>query len=59
MSEPKNVVSGDIMAIKRDGSGVNIEDLDPREDYPKPEPVEQTEQISIRGEGRTTQYGHA
>ena len=55
VSESENMVTGDILAIERDGSGVNIEDLDPREDYPKPEPVEQTEQISISGEGRTTQ----
>ena len=55
MSESENMVTGDILAIERDGSGVNIEDLDPREDYPKPEPVEQTKQISISGEGRTTQ----
>ena len=40
MSEPEKVVIGDILAIERDGLGVNIEDLDPREDYPKPEPVE-------------------
>ena len=41
--ELEKVVTGDVMAIERDGSGVNIEDLDSREDYLKPEPVEQTE----------------
>ena len=45
----------DVLAIECDGSEINIEDLDPREDYPKPEPVEQTEKIDISGEGWTTQ----
>ena len=45
------------MAIERDGSRINIEDLDPKEDYLKPEPVEQIEEISIKGEGRTTRIG--
>ena len=54
MFEPENVVTGDILAIERDGSGINIEDLDPREDYPKPEPVEQTKEINISRDGRTT-----
>ena len=57
MSEPKNVVTGDILAIERDGSGINIEDLDPREDYPKLEPVEQIEEINISGDDQTTRIG--
>ena len=36
---------------------ISIEDLDPREDYPKPKSVEQTEEIDISSEGRTTQIG--
>ena len=55
--EPEKVVTGDVLAIKRNGSGIDREDLDPREDYPKPEPVEQTEEIDISGEGRTTRIG--
>ena len=38
----EETVIGDVLAIKRDGSKINIKDLDPREDYPKHEPVEQT-----------------
>ena len=33
----------------------HYESLDPRDDYPKPEPMEQTEEIEINGNGRTTQ----
>ena len=40
MFEPENVVTGDILAIERDGSGINIEDLNLKENYPKPELVE-------------------
>ena len=40
VSEPEKVVTEDVLAIERDGSEIDIEDLDPREDYPKPEPVE-------------------
>ena len=41
----------DILAIERDGSGINVEDLDSKKDYPKPEPVEKTEGIEINGKG--------
>ena len=51
VSEPEKAVIGDVLAIERNGSRIDIEDLDPRENYPKPEPVEQTEEISISGEG--------
>ena len=51
------MVNGDVLAIERDGSGIDIEDLDSREDYPKPKPVEQTEEVNINGEGRTTRIG--
>ena len=47
--EPEEAVTGEVLAIECDGSKINIEDLDPREDYPKPEPVEQTEKIDISG----------
>ena len=57
VSEPEKVVTGDILAIERDGSGINIEDLDSKEDYPKPEPVEQTEEINISGDDRATRIG--
>ena len=40
VTEPEKAVTGDVLAIERNGSGIDIEDLDPREDYPKPEPVE-------------------
>ena len=50
VSEPEKVVTGDILALERNGSAINIEDLDPMEDYPKPEPVEQTEEININGD---------
>ena len=49
------MVIGDILAIERDDSGINVDDLDPREDYPKPELVKWTEGIEINGKGRTTQ----
>ena len=55
MSESENVVTGDILAIERDGSGINIDDLDLRKDYSKPEPIELTKGIEINGKGRTTQ----
>ena len=42
-------MTGDILAIERDGLGINVDDVDPREDYPKPEPVEQTKGIEING----------
>ena len=57
VSEPEKMVTGDVLAIERDGSRIDIEDLYPREDYPKPEPVEQTEEINISGDGRTTRIG--
>ena len=38
--ELEEAVTGDVLAIERDGSKINIEDLDPREDYSKPKPVE-------------------
>ena len=49
--ESKEVVIGDILATERDGLKINIVDLDPREDYPRPELVEQTEKIEISGKG--------
>ena len=51
VSEPEKVVTGDVLTIERDGSRIKVEDLNPREDYPKPEPIEQTEKININGEG--------
>ena len=56
MFELEKVVTEDVLAIEPDGSG-DIEDLDPRKDYPKPEPVEQIEEINISEDGRTTRIG--
>ena len=53
----EEAITGDVLAIARDGSKIAIEELDPKEDYPKPEPVEQTEEVQISGEGRTTRIG--
>ena len=50
VSEPE-VVTRDVLAIERDGLDISIDDLDPKENYPKPKPVEQTEKIDISGEG--------
>ena len=55
--KPEEAITGDVLAIERDGSKITVEELDPREDYPKPEPIEQTEEIQIRGEGRITRIG--
>ena len=55
--KPEEAVIGDVLAIERDGSKIAIEELDPREDYPKPELVERTEKVQISGEGRTTRIG--
>ena len=57
VTESEKAVTGDVLAIERNGSGIDIEDLDLREDYPKPEPVERTEEINISGDGRTTRIG--
>ena len=57
ISEPDEVIIGDILAIKRDGFVIRMDDLDPKENNPKPEPIEQTEEIKISGEGRTTRIG--
>ena len=40
VSKPREVVIGDILAIERDGSRIDVDGLDSRKDYPKPEPVE-------------------
>ena len=55
--DPKKVTTRDILAIKCDGSKIRVDDLDPRENYPKSELVEQTKEIEISGKGRTTQIG--
>ena len=52
--EPNKVVTGNILAIERDGSMITLDALDPREDHLKLEPVEQTEEVQISEEGRTT-----
>ena len=54
--EPE-VVTGDVLSIERNGLEIDIEDLDPRENYPKPESVEQTKEIDINSEGRITRIG--
>ena len=55
--ELEEVVTKDILAIERDGSRIDVDDLDSREDYPKLELVEQTEEIEISGKSQTTQIG--
>ena len=40
--EPEEVIIGDILAIERDGFVIKVDDLNPRENYLKPEPVEKT-----------------
>ena len=57
VSKPREVVIGDILAIERDGSGIDVDGLDSKEDYPKLEPVEQMEHNEISGKGRITQIG--
>ena len=43
---PENDLSGDVLAIEQQiGMTIPLEELDPRENYPKVEPVEQTEKI--------------
>ena len=56
---PGNNLSGDVLAIEQQtGMTIPLEELDPRENYPKPEPVEQTEKIQLgREEGRVTSIG--
>ena len=53
---PVKDLSGDVLAIEQQTSmSIPMEELDPREDYPKPEPVEQTEKIQLgREKGRIT-----
>ena len=51
VSELGKVVTWDILAIERDASKINVNGLDPKEDYPKPELMEQTEEIEISGKG--------
>ena len=48
------MITGDVRAIKHDGFNTSIDDLDPREDYPKPKSMEQTEEVDISEKGRTT-----
>ena len=55
---PRKDLSGDVLAIDQQTSmPMPLEVLDPHEDYPKPEPVEQTEKIQLRREGRVTTIG--
>ena len=51
------MVTGDVLAIERNGFMVFLANLDPREDYPKPKLVETTVKVSIRGEGYVMQIG--
>ena len=50
ISEPGEVMTGDILAIERDGFAIILDDLNLREDYPKPELVKRTMEMQIRGE---------
>ena len=51
------MITGDILAIEHDGSVIMFDGLDPKKDYPKLESIEQTKEIHISGEGRTTRVG--
>ena len=51
ISEPDKVVTRDVLAIKRDGSTITLDNLDPKEDYLKPEPFERIVEVQIKGEG--------
>ena len=42
ISKLDRVVMGDVLAIERKGFQIILDSLDPREDYPKPEPIEKT-----------------
>ena len=55
--KPEEAVIRDVLVIECDGSKIAIEELDTRKNYPKPEPIEQTEEVQISGEGRTTLIG--
>ena len=50
--ELEEVIIGDILAIECDSSGIDADDLDSREDYPKLELVEQTKEIEISGKSQ-------
>ena len=43
-----------MLVIEWDGSGITLYNLDPREDYPKPAPVEKIVEVQIGGEGCVT-----
>ena len=45
------MITGDVLAIEHNGSKIDIDGLDPREDYPKSELVEQTKEVDISGKG--------
>ena len=49
------MVIRDILATKRDGSMIMLDGLDLRENYPKLELIEQTEETKINGEVRFIQ----
>ena len=55
--ELDKVVTWDILAIERDGSMIMLDGLDQKKDYPKPESIEQIEEIHISGASRTTRIG--
>ena len=52
-------LSGDVLAIEQLSDPIiPLEELDPREDYLKPEPVEQTQDVRLgQGEDRVTKVG--
>ena len=55
--EPGEVVTGDILAIECNNFRIDANGLDPRDDNPKPKPVEQTKETQIDGKDRTTRIG--
>ena len=57
IAESNEVITRDVLAIERDRSRITLDSLDPREDYPKLEPIKRTIEVQISGKGRVTQIG--
>ena len=45
------------MVIECDQSMITLDNLDPKEEYPKPKPVERIVEVQIRREGRVMRIG--
>ena len=55
VTKPNKVITMDVLAIERDGSGITLDNLDLEEDYPKLEPIERTVEVQIGEKDRVTQ----